>query len=476
MKRAVIAASLFALSVVAGYGTRTLSWTSPAVSTETAPPGERTAEEPRPDPEPPSPDRPTLERALARVPRVDYAPSRSPIWGRVRTIDGAAVRGARIEAWPIPWIDEGSSFEDRVKAWAEEKRAESERRIETTTDESGHFELASLQRADYRMVASHDSWTIFRETGTGELVWPGSYVAFVARSSASVDVEVRVLSIGGRELEEAFITMRPTSPGDWPVISSDPQLRSRTPIGRAFHWTPSNRRLRVSVACELTAQNPDGSASDTVVVSPEEPPREVVLRFAEGRGLLLETVYPEGCEKTVVRTGVLLIDANRPPTVPRFARAAKWTDHYFPLSDAPSRIVEDIPAGTYMVGVTLGKKRESEMSFGHGRFPSRGGVVDACASVRTEFAEQMRFRRDCAAQHDDPTGRAQLCHLCHLSQLAQLAHRSDCSHRSVRRQARALDPRNRLGSSLTSVTNGVIRGGCRREAAAKRSTKRRLPI
>ena len=146
MKRAHIAASLFALSIVAGFGMRTLSRSSPAVPTETASPGKRVAEELLPDPEPPSLSPPTLELALAQVAPPQYAPSRSRIWGRVRSIDGAAVRGARVEAWPVPWIDEGSSFESRVKGWAEEERAQTERRIWTTTDAFGHFELAPLYR------------------------------------------------------------------------------------------------------------------------------------------------------------------------------------------------------------------------------------------------------------------------------------------------------------------------------------------
>jgi hypothetical protein len=43
----------------------------------------------------------------------------------------------------------------------------------------------------------------------------------------------------------------------------------------------------------------------------------------------------------------------------------------------------------------------------------------------------MRFRRDRTAQHEDPTGRAQLSHL---------AHRSDCPHRASSRQAGDSDP------------------------------------
>ena len=71
----------------------------------------------------------------------------------------------------------------------------------------------------------------------------------------------------------------------------------------------------------------DESISDTILVSPRDPVAKLTLRLGQTRGIRLDVTYPEGCEKTLVRAAVLLIDAQRPPAVANFARAAKWLAH-----------------------------------------------------------------------------------------------------------------------------------------------------
>ena len=97
----------------------------------------------------------------------------------------------------------------------------------------------------------------------------------------------------------------------------------------------------------------------------------------------------------------------------------------------------------------------------HG-YAEQTGVVDALARERTELFEQVRFRRDCAAQHQDTTDRTHPCHRFHRP---HRAHRA--SSRPSKPEIPAPDSRRRTESSLTRVTNGVIRRIGGREAAAR---------
>jgi len=317
---------------------------------------------------PPAGEAGSLESLVARLPAMEYQTANAPIWGRVLSLAegedlrsaGTPVAGVRVEAWPVILPGEECSLEERVRAWMEEEHSYREGRHSTVTDAEGRFEFRELVHAHHRIEARHEDFTIVPAQGEKETYRrPGDYVAFVASRGRPYEIEIDVIAADGRQPETALIEV------SWPesrsislwkdqqldqlssqLMPRDDQQGFSTYPRLTFRWSPSRRSLRVASDCELVAHGTDGSASEKAAISLSRPQSALTLRLLDARSIFLDVVYPPGSERRAVRAALMRIDPDRPPSVERFARAAKWIEY----SGADRAIASDVPEGTYMVG------------------------------------------------------------------------------------------------------------------------------
>ena len=241
-----------------------------------------------------------------------------------------------------------------------------------TTDAEGCFELKNLIAASYEVVARGQDRR-FSRLGAHEPVEPGWYVEFVPEVPELKEVAVRVTDIDGSALPHASVFISDYDAKLRERLLFLPNAHEATIGGRPTIITPSRgHRLPLVPGVSLWTRIWDGASTPPLRWRGEQ---QVTLRLP-GNAIRVSVSYPNGCEQSVVAVGFLAVDPSRPPDREAFHFAAQWREVF---SGSEWTIGRGIPAGTYWVGVRLGRFRGSGMTRWRG--PVRTGHADAVAEV-----------------------------------------------------------------------------------------------
>jgi len=304
-----------------------------------------------------------LKRIIRTIEATPLEPA-LPIVGIVRKKDGTPIAGATIVATADvdKRITPEGSYNQRLTQWIEgevrEERVNSER-WQTTSDESGRFELTDLILTRYRISVEHPQWSFNRAKRN---TIPGSLVVFLAQEP-KLEIELEVRLADGSVPSQAEVAIGPgrldshskRSTRSLPSGTDDTkntlinQVVSR--LVNAFKpWTATESTREVEPGYHTAiARSTDGHMSDPVEVfigKSAGKKQRVQLEIVQSGTIQIDLVQSDSGTRSL-QYYLMQIDQQLPP--PASALFGGLTS-VRSLRTWPQTIPR-VPAGTYLVGI-----------------------------------------------------------------------------------------------------------------------------